>query len=221
MQIHATPQPVSQMHNVLCKMPYQCVDAYQGSNSYPLDELVLILTNVRHYLAEKVQFVKIVSERLNVNAHRALPVIPLSNVLELPSNNVALIQTADQGKLVSQENVSAEEDLTLTPQLENARILMNVLIQLSLFAELMQCVRIFLEAMNASVPKVSVATHSVDVINALRMVSVAANRLINSLEMNADWPDVAPILIVQLKHNVSKLLEVSVIVHVHKAIVVD
>ena len=139
---------------------------------------------------------KIVSEHLNVNAHRALPVTPLSNVLEQPSNNVAPIQTADQGKLVSQENVSAEEDLTLTPQLENVRILMNVLILLNLFAELMQCVRTFLEAMNASVPKVSVETHSVDVINALQMVSVAASHLINSLEMNADWLDVAPILIV-------------------------
>ena len=100
----------------------QCADAYQGSNFYLLDELVLISMNVKPFLVEKVQFAKTLWVHLDANAPLVLPVIQQSSVQEHSLNNVALMLIVNLEKRVSQENVFVEEDLILTRRLENAKI---------------------------------------------------------------------------------------------------
>ena len=82
--------------------------------------------NVKHYLVEKAQFARTLWVHLSVNVLRVQPVTQPSNVQEQLSSNVAQMQIADLEKLVSQANVFAEEDLTLTLRLANVRILTNV-----------------------------------------------------------------------------------------------
>ena len=96
------------------------------------------------------------------------------------------MQTVELVKLASQASAFAEEDLMLTHQQENVKILTNVWPQLDLFVVLTLFVKIFQGAMNVNVQMDLAATLSADVTSALKMASVAVNHLINSLEMNAD-----------------------------------
>ena len=96
------------------------------------------------------------------------------------------MQTAELVKLASQESVFVEEDLILTHQQENVKILTNAWPQLDLFVVLTLFAKIFQGAMNVNVQMDLAATLSADVTSALKMVSVAVNRLINWLVMSAD-----------------------------------
>ena len=96
------------------------------------------------------------------------------------------MQTVELVKLASQASAFAEEDLILTHQLENVKTSTNAWPQLDLFVVLTLFVKTFQGAMNVNVQMDLAATLSADVTSALKMVSVAVNHLINSLEMNAD-----------------------------------
>ena len=89
------------------------------------------------------------------------------------------MQTVELVKLASQESVFVDEDLILTHRRENVKILTNAWPQLDLFVELTLFAKIFQEAMNVNVQMDLAAILLADVTSALKMVSVAVNRLIN------------------------------------------
>jgi len=129
-RIPVTLPLVSPMLNVSYKILYLCVDAYQDFNYCQYNAPVSILTNVARPKLHAVQepFVRIPWDLSFVSVPRVPPETPLRVVSALLPKSADPILSADPAKLASlpKENVFAEEDTTVIPKLETAKISTNV-----------------------------------------------------------------------------------------------
>lgn len=192
-KILAILPPVFQMHNVLFKMQFQCVDVCPVFNFCPFNGLASISMNANQVqvLADLEPFVRIPLGLLFVSAQRErVETLQEGVVLALLPKSADPIPNVEKAKLASleKENAFVEEDMIAIVKLEGVKISMNVWPVPNLSVVLMLSAKICLEATNASAHRVTVATLLAGARNVL-LEAVLVNLLMCLLATGASWLD--------------------------------